>query len=350
MDYSVAVEYVSAPDALTLASAEKLVPREFIPAWDWFQSMEGQTIPRLPNGQDAPSSVPIKLASQSGIHTPGIDSISGGWRNGRKYALTIYTSGKRYKDAPIVHRPDGTWLLDYQMQTTEEGRKRRWDHNEPLVHCLEDGIPVGVLVGQPSGGYIVYGLAFVERFNPETKMFTLHGPANVASDLDQRYCVMPAAELTDTELQQIEELRRLSTENTDERVKAFVQQVIRIRQTQFSKAVFEAYGYRCAISDTSVQKTLQAAHIDNYRGRRSQIVQNGILLRADLHLLYDANLLSIRPNDFAIELADAPGMQEYEQLIGKNPHIRLPKDEQYWPDEKLLEVHYSRFLLSCGAA
>ena len=347
---SITIEYDSAPDALTVARAEKLVPPEFIPAWGWYQSMEGKRIPRLPMGSSAPEGIPIKLAAQRGIHTPGESSISGGWRNGKKYALTVYTSGKRYEDADIVYRPDGTWLLDYQMQSTEEGRERQWDQNTPLMNCLGDGVPVGVLVGQPGGGYVVFGLAFVERFNRETGMFTLHGPANRASDVDQRYCAMPIPELTGIEQQQLEELRKLSFDDTDERVKAFVQQVKRERQAQFSKAVFAAYQDKCAISGTSVHKVLQAAHIDDYRGRRSQIVQNGVLLRADLHLLYDANLLSIRPNDLGIELADVPGMQEYEQVLGENPRLRVPLDEKLWPDEKLLEVHYKRFLLGNRAA
>ena len=131
-----------------------------------------------PRGKDAPKDVPIKLA-QRGIHTPGVASLADGWRNDRRYALTIYSStGDRYADKSVIHRNGGTWLFDYKAQKTKKGRKRQWDQNQPLINCHEDGIPVGVLIGQPSGGYLVLGLALVEKYDLRTGFFTFHGPVN----------------------------------------------------------------------------------------------------------------------------------------------------------------------------
>lgn len=66
--------------------------------------------------------------------------MAGGWRNGRKYAVTIYTSTeKRCADKNVITRPDGTWLPEYKEQKTERGREAQWDQNRSLLNCLVDG-------------------------------------------------------------------------------------------------------------------------------------------------------------------------------------------------------------------
>ena len=119
----------------------------------------------------------------------------------------------------------------------------------------------------------------------------------------------------------------------------------RERQQQFSKAVYAAYGGRCAISDVGVSEALQAAHIDDYRSEKSQIVQNGILLRADLHLLYDANLLGIKPGTHEIVLADSARVDPYRELIQAQPVLRAPLNSALSPDDDLLEMHYKRYIM-----
>lgn len=116
----------------------------------------------------------------------------------------------------------------------------------------------------------------------------------------------------------------------------------RERQQKFRAEVLSAYDGRCAVCGTAIDEVLQAAHIDDFRGRRSQIVQNGILLRADIHLLYDSNLLGIEPGSHAIVLSEAVDMGTYEPLAGTR--LRLPRDPRLRPDDEFLEIHYRRFL------
>lgn len=66
----------------------------------------------------------------------------------------------------------------------------------------------------------------------------------------------------------------------------------RIGQQRFRTQLFEAYTGRCAVSGCNVDEALEAAHIENYSGPKSQVVSNGILLRRDLHSLFDAHLIS----------------------------------------------------------
>lgn len=341
--------YVCELDNLSIEYASTTVPPEFKPAWSWFQSMEGRLIPRLPSGRDAPPEVPIKLAAQRGIHTPKEADLTGGWREGRKYAVTIYTStGRRYADKSLIARPDGTWLLEYKEQKTEHGREMKWDQNRPLLNCLEDGVPVGVLAGQPRGGYRVLGLAFVERYDARSGFFTLHGPVNAATERQGVFSVPLGEGLSTSEADRILELKRLVIENGDERVRALVNNVRREQQSKFRSDVYSAYGGRCAASETAVNDILQAAHIDDFRGKKSQVVQNGILLRVDIHMLYDANLLGIEPDSHRIVLSDCVDLRDYEFLSGKR--LRLPSDPMNRPDDELLDVHFKRFLAHQSAA
>lgn len=77
------------------------------------------------------------------------------------------------------------------------------------------------------------------------------------------------------------------------RAARFAKIQVRTGQTAFRAAVFYAYGGRCAVSGCAVPAALEAAH---RRGRDWKKGHNaatdGILLRSDLHGLYDRRLLS----------------------------------------------------------
>lgn len=68
----------------------------------------------------------------------------------------------------------------------------------------------------------------------------------------------------------------------------------RPEQEAFREAVGEAWGWRCAITGETVREVLEAAHLPgaSWRGV-ANTAEHGILLRADLHRLLDAGLLTI---------------------------------------------------------
>lgn len=337
-------EYESPCNELAMAHAKELVPQEYLPVWDWYQRMEGEPAARLPMGNHAPSGLPIKICSQRGIHKPDDKDLAHGWPNHKVYALTIHSAaGGRYSDQ-VIYRPDGTWTFHYDEQVTEEGRVQQWDQNSPLMNCLEDGVPVGVIVGQKHG-YTIMGLAFVERYNAQTGSFTLHGPVNTSTESERLFYALRDDDLSQEELKALKELKKLAQTSGDERIRKYVKQVQRERQAQFSKAVYAAYDGKCAISNVGLPNALQAAHIDDYRSRKSQIVQNGILLRADIHLLYDADLLGIKPGTHQIVLADDAQVEPYRSIVREQPVLRLPKDPRLMPDDELLDVHWQGFRL-----
>lgn len=67
---------------------------------------------------------------------------------------------------------------------------------------------------------------------------------------------------------------------------------IRRGQAGFRNQLLEAYGC-CAMSGCTVASALEAAHIMPYQGPGTNHPSNGLLLRADLHTLFDLGLLSV---------------------------------------------------------
>ena len=67
--------------------------------------------------------------------------------------------------------------------------------------------------------------------------------------------------------------------------KAFAEIIRRRGQPKFRKALLRIYGGRCAITGCSVEAALEAAHVTPYRGERTNVPANGILLRSDIHTL-----------------------------------------------------------------
>ena len=109
-------------------------------------------------------------------------------------------------------------------------------------------------------------------------------------------------------------------------------------QPKFRKGLLEAYGARCAISRCGVEVALEAAHIDP---KRTAVRCNGLLLRSDLHLLFDMGLLAIDPA-FRVHVKPALKASEYWELHKKK--IRLPRVAEWQPRRQLLEDRYRLYM------
>jgi len=81
----------------------------------------------------------------------------------------------------------------------------------------------------------------------------------------------------------------------DDRKRVLRSIVRRQGQPAFRKALMDVYNGRCAMSGCDVPDVLEAAHIYPYRGAHTNDPSNGLLLRADLHTLFDLYLISVEP-------------------------------------------------------
>ncbi len=109
----------------------------------------------------------------------------------------------------------------------------------------------------------------------------------------------------------------------------------RIGQRRFRDTLMRAYDSRCAITECAIDEVLSAAHILDYSGSECQEVWNGILLRADIHLLFDRHLLRIFPGDPSVVML-APGLQKVEEYKRFHKHpMRKPKEVHPKTNEEL---------------
>lgn len=69
----------------------------------------------------------------------------------------------------------------------------------------------------------------------------------------------------------------------------------RLGQGIFRVAVMDAYGRACAVTQEHSLPALEASHIQPYARDGPHDVRNGILLRADLHRLFDQGYVTITP-------------------------------------------------------
>jgi len=130
----------------------------------------------------------------------------------------------------------------------------------------------------------------------------------------------------------------------DERKYAVSRNVQREGANAFRSGVLWAWKRRCAITGTSVECTLDAAHIYPYNGSSTNVLSNGIALRSDLHALFDNHLISLRyvGRNLILEIASELRGTEYDAYSGKS--LTLPEAKSSRPHLKVVEYHYEKFL------
>lgn len=112
----------------------------------------------------------------------------------------------------------------------------------------------------------------------------------------------------------------------DSRLAAVKGVLLRRGQRVFRERLLTAYGGRCVISNSSVEAVLEAAHISPYRGDATNDPRNGLLLRADIHTLFDLNLLTVLPDltvRVAPELRSTHYASFHEDRASIDPTARL---------------------------
>jgi hypothetical protein len=104
-----------------------------------------------------------------------------------------------------------------------------------------------------------------------------------------------------------------------EETTALRQVIQRRNQSAFRKALLSKRAKQCAFTGTSELSVLEAAHVIPYAERIADRdrPENGLLLRSDIHKLFDAHLISINPETKAIEVSDLIRSPDYLNLRGK---------------------------------
>lgn len=125
----------------------------------------------------------------------------------------------------------------------------------------------------------------------------------------------------------------------DARTKVLASIVRRKGQSKFRSALLRAYNHRCAVTGCEIEALLEAAHIVPYQGADTNVVSNGLLLRADIHTLFDLGLCWIDPSRLVIKLAEGLDGSEYEPF--RDQPILLPDDVSNRPSAEALRWHFN---------
>lgn len=75
---------------------------------------------------------------------------------------------------------------------------------------------------------------------------------------------------------------------------------VRRGQKLFRDSLMQEFSYKCVITQTEDEETLEAAHIKAYANRGATDLANGLLLRSDIHTLFDLHLISIDPRSLNV--------------------------------------------------
>ena len=116
----------------------------------------------------------------------------------------------------------------------------------------------------------------------------------------------------------------------------------RLGQGAFRVLVIDAYQRRCAVTGEKTLPVLEAAHIRPYANEGPHQVRNGLLLRSDLHKLFDVGYLTVTP-EYKLEVS--PRLRE-EWQNGREYYAHhgkmlghMPIDAANRPDAKFLRWH-----------
>jgi putative restriction endonuclease len=125
----------------------------------------------------------------------------------------------------------------------------------------------------------------------------------------------------------------------------------RLGQRSFEGVVLSAYNGRCAVTGDKIRPVLQAAHIRPVSDGGEHRLDNGLLLRSDVHTLFDRGYLGVDPR---YRLVVSPRLREefgngdeFYARARSRELIEVPSRRADKPNKDFLEWHLDeRFLAS----
>lgn len=235
-------------------------------------------------------------------------------------------------------------LLGIGHFTTSRGATVRRDFLEAVGTAL--GIPRETVAALPIKDDVL--AAVVEAATREPMNPDLVSPGGTVTnealqviiDGITRHGVSGRPTMPDVETQLLDEAAALGfniEDLKDERDRRLVEMAVREGQDHFRSALLDAYGDRCAVTGFDAVETLEAAHIYPYRGPATNHVTNGLLLRSDIHRLYDRGAIAIHETNFHILVKPHLMVTEYAPL--SEGRLRLPRRLEHRPSTAALRSH-----------
>ncbi len=139
-----------------------------------------------------------------------------------------------------------------------------------------------------------------------------------------------------------EEKSQLLLEEPEARYGNSILTKVRLGQGAFRVMVTDAYSRKCAITGEKTLPVLEAAHIKPYAESGPHFISNALLLRSDLHKLFDSGYITITP-ELKVEVSkrikeEFENGREYYRFHGGEVH-NLPSRLMDKPEVKFIEWH-----------
>lgn len=294
----------------TLTEALAPLAPEHRAALEWFLSRRGDLIT-----WPAPLDGLFLVNRPKGIHKPA------NWTHTLSVRQALQGP---YPDRPPVGSLEHGWRYDYYQEGSGPEDRDRLAGNRGLVACMDDDVPVAVLIQElprPNVRYRVWGLAKVASY--DDGYFRLEGydvfgklPDEIPGWVAGQFPTSPTALAAVAE-----PALPFSTEDARKRIEAQI--VARQGGKAFRDRALKDFNQRCAISGCEVRAVLEAAHIVPYLGQQTNTPDNALLLRSDLHTLFDRELLWIDPDSLRIQVAAGLQGTPYADLMGQE--VARPK-------------------------
>ena len=219
--------------------------------------------------------------------------------------------------------------LAERFQLTEEdlALERDWESLWPneVRWARQELVTEGTLLPQDESGHGVWQLSDTRSELPSKA--SLGSSPQTETELELIY-----ADLRD---EGVFDPKGLS-DARDIQLRAIVQ---RRGQQPFRDLLLREYQKRCAITGETCIATLEAAHIVPYLGVETNRIENGLLLRSDIHTLFDLHLIYIG-DSFRVSLSPSLISTGYRCLEGKT--LLLPANPKSHPSTTALEQHRSQ--------
>lgn len=109
--------------------------------------------------------------------------------------------------------------------------------------------------------------------------------------------------------------------------------VVRVRRGQgtFRRLLLEKYDDTCAFTGRTPHSALEAAHLNSFATDGRHHDQGGLLLRRDVHRLFDLGHLAVDPRAHTIDVSETiRDYPEYHRLQGEKLHVELTDRQQDW--------------------
>jgi hypothetical protein len=106
---------------------------------------------------------------------------------------------------------------------------------------------------------------------------------------------------------------------------------VRIGQGKFRKSLIDKFGHNCAFAGPTPKQALEAAHLISWSSLERHEEGGGLLLRRDLHRLFDEGLIAVNPIEQTLDLV--PSIREYSQyssLQGSRLTVSISRRELKW--------------------